>query len=196
MTLKTEASSSYGYVTAANAAAQSAANATVQAAARDKWVNVFGVVGICAVTSGTPTVINLNAATTADAFAKMAVGEKVDIGTVAQIQAGSGTATTNNTITAQDSVAKTITLTSSCGRAITVNDFVVINGIWTPINGQPWTVNGQEATITVEGMEFRFRNTSPSALEVKSAPSAGVTRWLPLTSIADLGTYLAQGEVV
>lgn len=196
MTLKTEAASSYGYVTAANAAALSAANTAVQDAARDKWVSTLGVVATCATTAGTPSVINLNAGTPTDAFAKMAVGEKVDIGTVAQIKSGSGLATSSNTITAQDSVAKTITLTSNCGRAITTADFVVINGVWTPINGAPWTVDGGTAQITVEGLQFRYRNTNPSALEVLSAPSAGQTRWLPLTSVSDLGNYLAQGLVV
>ena len=198
MTLKTDAVAAYDTVVDANEAAAAANQAAVQTAARNLWCTVLAQLATCATTNTGVALINLAPSTPADVFGKLSTGVKVAIGTVAQYQSGTGLATSDNAIVSSDSGAKTVTVTTNVSRPITSSDYVFIHGIYAPISALSWDVTGMESTgrLTVESMNFRYRATNPAALEVESAPSAGAVRWLSLSSLADLGAYLTNGDVV
>lgn len=88
---------------------------------RQLWGTSNGVLATCGTTSGSTTV-QLAAATPDSVMRAFFVGETVDIGTVAQLAAGSGGRVYGATISAIDATNKTITI----GSSITTNssDFV------------------------------------------------------------------------
>lgn len=92
---------------------------------RQLWGTSDGVLATCGVTSAA-TLVVLAAATPDSAMRQFFVGETVDIGTVAQLAAGSGGRVYGATISAIDTAGKTITIDSAITTAGT--DFVARAG--------------------------------------------------------------------
>lgn len=88
---------------------------------RQLWGTSDGVIAGCGVTTAS-TLVALAATTTVVQMRQFVVGMTVDIGTVAQLAAGSGGRVYGSAITAVDQTAKTITISSAVTTAAT--DFV------------------------------------------------------------------------
>lgn len=197
MGIQALATTAYANQVAVNEASAAAHESTLQTSARTKWVNVLGVITAAETTAGTPTVINLPAGITRENFDRLKVGLAVDIGTVAELIAGSGGPTYNNVILSSDWGGKTVTITSACGTAVANTDYIAVGDV---INGADaaWSVEGMSdiATITVDTLNFRYReDTTPAVLQVEGVARQGVTNWITLTSLEHLGQLLGDGLV-
>lgn len=87
---------------------------------------------------------------------------------------------------------------SNRARAVTANDIVVIDGLYSPISALSWTMTGTSpiATLTVESLTFQYQRTgSTGRLSVESNPYQGSSRWIQLSSVNDLPSLIARGQL-
>lgn len=198
MTVKSKAGQAFDAVTAANDTALETHRLALQTAARNAWVNTLCKLAVCGVSANTQPDVLLDAATPGNIFDDLdAAAYTVTIGTVAEIQSGSGLAASNLAVSSVDFGTLTVTLASNLSRATTVNDILVIDGLYAPISAINWTttsLTAVKAYMTVESMDFMYDNNS-GLIYVKSVASAGETQWLNVGSAAALGQYLDSGQV-
>ena len=117
-------------------------------------------------TTGQTTVL-LAAATTAVQMRQFEVGMLVDIGTLAELNAGSGGPTYGNAIVSVNASAKSFVLTSNLGTATASGDFVARSGNGGALGGSTQKeITGLQAIVDSTGALF---NVDPSSYPVWSS---------------------------
>ena len=126
-----------------------------------------GAIATCTVSTTGQTTVLLASTTTAVQMRQFEVGMLVDIGTLAELNAGTGGPTYGNAIVSVDASAKSFVLTSNLGSATAATDFVARSGNGGALGGSTQKeITGLQAIVDSTGTLF---NVNPSTYPVWSS---------------------------